>query len=291
MTGCFLSSYNLFFQRERKKIFEGGENNNDNNNVHERKFAFDEMGKIIGARWRALSKKDRQQYEDLAVEDSYRYRREMEVFNEAKRKKIHHIEKVGFKTTTTSSSPTTMTTTDAAVAAATEDMFPPPPESQEELGRSIDTSQDDCSKSAISAAAAAEMDTTFCRYPPTRPTHFSQYENQYPIFQNRRGGGYPSQFSPPPFYRNQRQPPPPPMPSYEAEPNNTNTNNNMFPVPPGMELMLPDRNGVERKFRVQYACYSMSREAAHEYIERLSGNAPPPPHPSAQQDSHYSGRL
>jgi hypothetical protein len=57
----------------------------------------------------------------------------------------------------------------------------------------------------------------------------------------------------------------------------------IYPIPPGMELMLPDRHGRERKYRVDYVCYKMTREAAEDYINRLSsaisGRGPPPQPP------------
>jgi len=62
-------------------------------------------------------------------------------------------------------------------------------------------------------------------------------------------------------------------------------NNNHFPIPPGMELLLPDRNGRERKYRVEYNCYTMTREAAQEYMRRLGAKAFPRQHHPHQH--HY----
>jgi hypothetical protein len=44
-----------------------------------------------------------------------------------------------------------------------------------------------------------------------------------------------------------------------------------FPIPPGMEIVLSDSQGIDRKYRVHYQCFSMTREAAHQYLESLSG--------------------
>jgi hypothetical protein len=59
--------------------------------------------------------------------------------------------------------------------------------------------------------------------------------------------------------------------------------NNNCQMPPGMEVVLSDRNGVDRKYRVQYTCYSMTRENANKYIDSLTGNQPQQQSSAAQQ--------
>jgi hypothetical protein len=63
--------------------------------------------------------------------------------------------------------------------------------------------------------------------------------------------------------------PQPPWGSTNVDPSTIPSN--QFPIPPGMEVVLPDhRNaGTKRKYRVEYKCYSMTQEQAHGYIESL----------------------
>lgn len=92
-----LSGYNLFFKEERVKILV--EFSKDFDTVHDEeirairadadrsKVSFQDLGKIIGKRWKALSDKDRRKYDNLAEHDSCRYRNEMDEYNEAKRRR------------------------------------------------------------------------------------------------------------------------------------------------------------------------------------------------------------
>jgi hypothetical protein len=63
------------------------------------------------------------------------------------------------------------------------------------------------------------------------------------------------------------QPPPVMMPSKPSEDPRHQQN---FPIPPGMEVVLPDHNGVERRYTVKYNMYSMKRDDALQYMERLA---------------------
>jgi hypothetical protein len=65
----------------------------------------------------------------------------------------------------------------------------------------------------------------------------------------------------------QQQPPPVLMPSKACV---DTRRQQSFPVPTGMEVVLPDHNGVERRYKVQYNMYSMKREDAMQYMERLA---------------------
>jgi|UniRef100_A0A8J9SH56 hypothetical protein len=73
-----LSAYNVFFQRERPRIYD--ESNG--------RIGFQELGKVIGHRWRSLDAKERRAYELVAGKDTIRYRKEMDVFEEKRRKRI-----------------------------------------------------------------------------------------------------------------------------------------------------------------------------------------------------------
>jgi len=87
-----LSAYNVFFQKERINVLAEAaasgsvrsssacSSSNNSNAV-----SFEDLGKIIGRRWKSLSFSERKQYEDSAQDDAERYKSEMEVFQEAKR--------------------------------------------------------------------------------------------------------------------------------------------------------------------------------------------------------------
>jgi HMG (high mobility group) box len=87
-----LSAYNLFFQMERVTVLASADKKHtstegvqeiDNGKTKMKKVGFEELAKIVGKRWRLLSRVDRKKYEALAEKDSLRYRKEMDAFNEA----------------------------------------------------------------------------------------------------------------------------------------------------------------------------------------------------------------
>jgi HMG (high mobility group) box len=84
-----LSAYNVFFRQERVRVLEEQQlkqqGDYDSSAVCDK--LFEELGKIVGKRWKALPDVERRKYERLANEDSVRYRNEMDAFQENKRKK------------------------------------------------------------------------------------------------------------------------------------------------------------------------------------------------------------
>ncbi|CAJ1969336.1 unnamed protein product [Cylindrotheca closterium] len=57
-------------------------------------------------------------------------------------------------------------------------------------------------------------------------------------------------------------------------------NTGKFPLPEGTEIMLSDSTGQDRKYRVEYKCYRMSRAEASRYVDSVSGAFRP------YEDSH-----
>lgn len=73
-----LSAYNLFFQSERPKILQ--ESASDQHRT-----TFEELGKVVGQRWRDLSEEKRKEFQKLADVDALRYRKDMDVYDEKQR--------------------------------------------------------------------------------------------------------------------------------------------------------------------------------------------------------------
>lgn len=78
-----LSAYNAFFREERLVWLESQKKNG--NNAHTTASAsdkFNEVGRVIGARWKALSADKKHKYIDIAEKDTLRYQREMKMYND-----------------------------------------------------------------------------------------------------------------------------------------------------------------------------------------------------------------
>jgi hypothetical protein len=284
-----LSAYNLYFQSARAKILECAEDGDGG------KIGFEGLGKIIGQRWRVLPELERKAYEMLANKDSVRYRKEMEEYNQMKHKKLDESDQQSLKTLLR----TTRTDTDDDYASQQEqenkrmdglvsfsglqslDLSNATSSNQPMYGNSIMDSispsqhqaMNDYSPLQRQSQQQGQLSHSMHSYsytpsppPPARTVSQPSYQSQQqqplpPDYSSGPDYGIPmpanSQLSFPPLPRGIDPVPP-----------------NQIPVPPGMEIILPDQTGVDRKYRVQYACYSMTREAAHRYIESLSGLRP-----------------
>lgn len=103
-----LSAYNFFFKEEREKILKvvlGEGSNEEKGNVPEAddyidddlmgrlkkdggRVSFEEMGKLIGVRWKNITQERLSKYTDLAAEDTERYKKEMQTYNSRQESKI-----------------------------------------------------------------------------------------------------------------------------------------------------------------------------------------------------------
>jgi len=93
-----LSAYNYFFKTERQRILKYLLRNPDDViteivvNAEEeqklwtdgKKISFEEMGKLIGRRWKKIEGEDLEKYATLASGDAERYQKELKVWNEKK---------------------------------------------------------------------------------------------------------------------------------------------------------------------------------------------------------------
>jgi hypothetical protein len=248
-----LSAYNIFFQRERLKLQEDKSSN----------ICFEEFGKIIGQRWKELSSEGssegRKEYNELAQKDSVRYRNEMDVYKAAgvKRKKDEEVDDDDDKKKTSAeelSSPVRWANV-APMGNLTESRGLPP---------------------TMTAAVQARFPSTHPNDPFPRFSGMTYPRQAHsagaPDFANQRNyDGFPASYAHRGLYG-----PPPMHPGSHA-----------FPIPPGMEIVLPDSSGLERKYTVTYSLHSMSRGAAQQYMDSML----PFPEVFPQQAEHPAQEL
>jgi hypothetical protein len=237
-----LSAYNLYFQSERTAVQARAEKEDNS-----KKLGFEGLGKVIGKQWRELSDEDRKKYEKLAEKDSVRYRKEMEIYNQEKSRKIVKDEEEKFLSSMGGQRTNEIT-----------------------YGRSLLDNSPQQEEKAHGSFSARPQDEGNLLQPQYLPAIFPGPKSPY------------DGLVAPPARRPQSilsYPPPPPE-------RHASDGNNLL-LPPGMEIILSDRNGKDRKYCVEYKCYSMSREEAHNYIESVTRAVPA--QPSAAADSAASG--
>ena len=268
-----LSAYNLYFQAERTKILEAAAGEGG-------KIGFEGLGKMIGKKWKALSEIERKAFEKLAEKDSTRYRNEMEAYNEMKAKRLEESEKCSIDLT--SSSP--------ANFSATSD---PRPSRSGAMLESKNSSIPPVILSNIIPTITSNIQSPLLSDNYSQISVSHEKQKQYPSLQgeqSRANLSFPSYpkatllcatpvscqahnhsadyglarstvLSMPPATFQQSL-----LSSLGAEalpPNH-------LPIPPGMEIVLPDRNGKDRKYRVHYTCHTMTRDAAEEFMESFA---------------------
>jgi hypothetical protein len=90
----YLSAYNIFFQEERRRIYAEAD----------KRIGFSGLGKIIGGRWKSLTEEQREPYDNMAEKDMGRYRDEMKMYENARRRKYCRSSSSSTSVTTSSSS-------------------------------------------------------------------------------------------------------------------------------------------------------------------------------------------
>ena len=370
-----LSAYNCYFQVERARLMQKGQETNGPNILPSGKIGFEELGKIIGKKWKSLPEAEKQRFHDLAAKDNDRYHKEMEAWrekhkdeNELEQKPKKTMSTVGpttvseiveawrqehkddyeleqkHKKTMSTVGPTSVSEIDLTKSELPEEIDLMKSEDEEEKANKKKDSMRGSSSFGLSEASAHDAndllsqdfyrgsyspfhspspsesnmnsqamlqstsnlslsapDTGMSAANEASQIHSSYSERMYsrmndptgidpfPVGQRgifaARGAqqqqhvaslhqytpqGFSSESgSSAPVYtlaglpRRVRDPPP-----------------NAVPVTPGMEITMPDHDGLHHKYKVQYACYLVSREEAREYVEKF-GDCPlrvgPPP--------------
>ena len=296
-----LSAYNLFFQSQRLKILD------ESGSAGGRKVGFEELGRVIGKKWKSLGSNDKKIYVKLAEKDNIRYRKEMDAYNEMKTKKQEEADRklplIDLEGPTSlimngSSSGGALSSRQDNIASPSSPALLSRTQQQSkflltESGFSTSISSSPAPKiptssysnefsrrSSVPASPAAagtprqQQNLIGSSFLPNVPDlSQAQFRPQYSALENalQQQRSHPpspaavaAARAPPSNLLNMPIPPPPPAVSHPDS----------FPVPPGMEMTL-SQGGRDRKYRVQYSCYSMSRDAAQQYIESLVQGGPP----------------
>lgn len=359
-----LSAYNLYFQAERAKILA----RQNESGHHGPRIGFEGLGKIIGKQWRDLRQAEKRKYDKLAETDSERYRKEMETYNEMKKKRYLEEDEAYASSPAVAAAAVASQRPTLVFHTGAPPMPPrPPPGSPRPKDNSTSSDAGASMSYTVSASKGTTLASSYGGHDRNYATAFGQLSpagtlsNGYLASSEAIGGhilghslyhqhlshhqahGYPTptfmvggggggvngmggipasvaaaagfhqvhvpgggQFPEMRFVSDAGQPPPKPHPATSPYPSNEQPTQLQYhhhqhhfspgssggvggayplqpfqlqhqhlmpkdnvPLPPGMEIVLSDRTGIDRKYRVQYACYSMTREGADKYIESL----------------------
>jgi hypothetical protein len=216
------------------------------------KINLEEVGKEAAQKWRDLTDRERKHYEELAYLDACRYRREMEEYSESKEKRRER-ERKQFE----------------------EDAYYEKKSSGDdsrkfEIPSSGHHHQPSWYNPSRSAPQGYEFNFAASQLPPMAYGHTDIHPYATAIGMNRNQifGTHPHAMP--------QVHPPLPLPPHASQlqfPNALEDARSSLPMPPGMEVVIPDRDGFARRYRVKYACFSMTREAAMKYMQDLTGDS------------------
>ena len=262
-----LSAYNLFFRSQRAKIITETEMASQGTT---KKVTFEQLGKLIGKKWRELGLIDREMYSEAAESESNRYRKEMKAYRKMKNRSTKQ-----FNEETSSKLPTVpVDTIDESV----------PTNSSLRIGHSRGIESDSlysqqqvstslhASNPKISAFASVGVRKTCSPViaSSSTPIHNVARWSSSTLVEElgTRQYNLKSPTSPPPTssqlsrdYQSLEQVLPTTLLLSQV------TNPSL--LPPGMEIIVIE-DGVQRKYRVEYKCFSMASEVALQYFESLA---------------------
>jgi hypothetical protein len=277
----------LFFQKERRNILHDGVSSDDS-----KKVSFEDLAKIIGKRWARLGKEDHKEFDELAHKDSIRYRKEMKKFDAANNISSleqyvyglaapNHIKwpSFPFANTPISSGNNNMTppfpsqfcgppSLISADYGPPLPLYPPfselPEQQQQQLFQPIMQHQ----IALQQATQHRANDSSFPQGNQLPQQHQQQQQQPAPAGPQPAPTGPQQQHEQPSPYA-----PQPALAGDTASPAKATDplrHPQAFPIPLGTEIVLCDHNGVPHKYTVQYSLYSMKRDDATKYMERLA---------------------
>lgn len=252
-----LNAYNLFFKSQRPIICKEYEDSDE-------RVTFADMGRIVGTRWQSLPPEDRKAFEKEAAKDAARYHKEMEVFEEARRKRYN-------KSPLSSKSPTTLAAFEPIPFSGAS------PSGSEASSKAIVTPTSSVRSPEPNYGRECEQGGMYDTHMATPSQPFYTCPNQmhnYPGGENhaaltfKSSSNTSSQGNLPFSYPNQA---PPTVPSLAVD---TGDRDGMIlppTLPPeflqnGAEFFLRDDSGRPRRYRVTYKCYLMTRAEAEAYV-------------------------
>lgn len=267
-----LSAYNIFFQKERPKVLRSGE-------LSDQKVGFQELAKTIGRRWGLVGKEERKEYEELAEKDSIRYRIETEAFMETQEKDMQNADKAVLpKINKLQALEPVSTFGNIQVSTC----LPPAPISFLNNTAGPLQARLPWGQPLVSGQQAGPIPSyPFSNQAPHQQQQlqsFMQGMQQQQLY-NRASMNALSEGAQQLQNQKQQQQPgpvasqPPPM-LMPMNPSADPRQQQSFPIPTGMEIVLPDHNGVNRRYKVQYTLHSMKREDAMQYMARLATAGP-----------------
>mmetsp|Transcript_8063 Transcript_8063/g.11644 ORF Transcript_8063/g.11644 Transcript_8063/m.11644 type:complete len:405 (-) Transcript_8063:650-1864(-) len=284
-----LSAFSLFYREERTKSALGGINQEN-------------LRRALEKKWQRLPASEKQYYEAIAIQDSDRYKREMDDYNNKLRHHEHQIELEELHASQQQQRSKHPRVQQYAPAYSPYEVQGPntlgPPQCISRPHHHHDSS-----------SSIPPLHPPPPPPPPYSSTYLPFYHSPYPDVNSYPG---PPRLAPPlhsrpavlprmhpPIHQQVQQPPPahhhfhpPPEPtrlaylptgSSEFAPPTLPTASrpvleegepeNGTPIPPGMEIVLRDSSGAPRKYRIQYAIVTMDHDQAQEHMDQLRHNS------------------
>ena len=270
-----LSAYNLFFRQERQRIQK--ESN--------QKTSFNNLGKIIGERWRNIDPNEKKKFEEESQKESLRYQRELQAFTQLMKSpksqspaEISPKMDPAFVSSQDVSEQLTRETqgvlthmkqlsSSSCTLVSREGAFEPP--TKTEQPKTSETFQSDKPKrlrlprnntqvnGGQVRSSAAENDQASAGFA-------AQDKDTGKPVANRTVNGIPCSAV-----------------REACSRSGINTVQSLYQYPEGSEVFIRDPNGRFRKFRVEYQAYRMSTRDAKVYMAQLRNASPlyPPPPP------------
>ncbi|GKY95352.1 Non-histone chromosomal protein 6 [Mayamaea pseudoterrestris] len=226
-----LSAYNIFFQTQRPIVLSSADNHVDGKGV-----GFANLARIIGAQWKEIDDVERAKYDQLADEDTARYRLEMDAYHDWKRKQNLYQHDDNMQQLAPPDDPVTKNHQNFLIL----DYDEPPPVTNSRLASFL--------TSPLHARLPdSEAQSSVYNVFDHSSHHFdSQHSYQSAWYRRDYSNGAAAT-------------------GRRIAPLSVDA----LPIPQGVTITLPDHTGVERLYTVDYRLYVMTRREAREYMQRL----------------------